>query len=301
MRILLAGGTGLIGQHLTKILAARGHEICLLSRKLGNSIYPSFIWDPEKKYIDERALNGCDAIINLSGISISKGRWTSAQKKAILDSRVDSTRLLYEKISKSITTIKTIVSASAIGIYGNCGDEWVNESHKPSSDFLGTTCKQWEEKTEKFSSIGIRTVIIRIGLVLAATGGILPVIKRPVRLGLGAVLGNGHQYMSWIHMEDLCTILLRTIEDTSLQGIYNATSPTPVKHKEFMLTMAKVCHRPFWLPALPAWVLKLVLGEKAELVLSGQRVSSQKIMEAGFRFRFTELEKALENLIQDKP
>ena len=292
--LLITGGTGLTGRHLVTLFKNEGYIVSLLTRQQG--LAGSFSWNPETGKLDTQALEELDTIIHLAGTSIADGRWSKKHKKSILESRVNSTRLLFEALKTGKYPVKTFISASASGFYGNSGDLWMSEESPPGSDFLSHTVRQWEAEVEKIAGLGIRIVILRTGLLLAPEGGLLPVIARPLRWGFGAVLGNGDQYMSWIHIKDLCRIYKKAAEDPTMQGVYNAVSPEPVTHREFMRTLSQVYHRPIWLPDAPAWILKLFLGEKADLVLSGQRVSSKKLKDTGFNFEFSSLEAALTDL-----
>jgi uncharacterized protein (TIGR01777 family) len=292
--ILITGGTGLIGNHLRELFREKKFGIAVLSRnpsgKEGN-----FLWDIDNSFIDPKAFRETNTIIHLAGTSISDGRWTEKRKKEIIESRVKSAELIFKMLRGNPRQVKTFISASAIGIYGDCGDAWVDETHLAAPDFLGETCKQWEAAANKFSATGIRVVILRIGIILAKDGGALPQMKRPVKLAGGSPLGNGNQFMSWIHIDDLCGAFLKAVEDERMHGVYNAVAPNPIANRIFMRSLAKVLHRPFLPIHVPALVLKWVLGEKAKIVLDGQRVSSKKIQEAGFRFQFENIEEALLN------
>ena len=289
--ILLAGGSGFIGRRLGAKLQERNHSVSILSRKKGEK--GSFYWDPAKGILDPAIFAQFDAVVNLAGASLAKGRWTENYKKRIVASRVEGGHLLYQTLLLNPGRVKTYVSASAIGIYGDTGDAWVNETSPASTDFLGTTCRLWEAEAMRVQDLGIRTVCIRTGLVLDGKKGILPIISRPVRWGLAAPLGTGRQFMSWIHVDDICGIYLLALENSSLQGPYNAVAPAPVRQKEFMQSLAKSLHRPLILPPVPGWMLKLALGEKGGLVLQGQRVSAEKISSAGYSFKYPLLMDAL--------
>ena len=292
--LLITGGTGLTGRQLAVLFKNAGYSVSVLTRQKG--LAGGFFWDPEAGQLDTQALEETDTIIHLAGTSIASGRWSEKHKKSILESRVTSTRLLFEALKTGKYPVKTFISASAVGFYGNSEDRWMSEETPSGKGFLGLTCRLWEAEVEKIADLGIRVVILRTGLLLAPEGGLLPVIARPLKWGFGAILGDGNQYMSWLHIKDLSRIYEKAVEDFTMQGVYNAVSPGPVTHREFMRTLSNVYHRPLWLPDAPAWVLKLFLGEKADLVLSGQRVSSKKITEAGFDFEFSNLEGALTDL-----
>lgn len=297
MNILITGGTGFLGKHLISRFQENGHAVSVLSRSFINAKgINSVYWNPAGEKMDENALQNAECIIHLAGASLADGRWTKARKKEIIDSRVKSGELLYNHLKKNKHHVKTVISASAIGIYGNSGDAWMEESVKPSTDFPGKVCETWEAVAHKIASLGIRVVIVRIGIVLAKDGGALPVLAKPVKLYAGAALGSGRQYMSWIHIDDLCSIFLKASEDSTMQEAYNAVAPRPETNSEFTKTLAHVLRRPLILPNIPAFALKLLLGEKAIIVLDGQRVSSKKIESTGFQFRFPELSETLKNI-----
>lgn len=296
-RILITGASGLIGARLTELLLLQGHEVLHVGRSQRPGRIPSYAWDVEKGTIDTRAIDSVDAIIHLAGAGIADKRWTTARKKEILDSRVQSTGLLHDVLRKGNHQVKAFVSASAIGYYGS-GDEneLFTEASPAGIDFLAQVTKQWEEASEKINSLDIRVVKLRIGIVLSEKGGALKSMATPVKLGLGAVLGTGMQYLSWIHLDDLCAAFMKAVEDNSMRGVYNAVAIQPATNRELTRAIAKILKRPLWLPALPAFVLKLMLGEMAALVTTGSKVSSEKIQKAGLRFTFTELESALRDL-----
>jgi uncharacterized protein (TIGR01777 family) len=294
MNILITGATGFLGKHLLPHLQAKGHNVSMLSRKKGSR--NSFYWNPAEGEMDSNALTKAECIIHLAGENIGEGRWTAKRKKEILVSRVKSGELLYEQLKKNKHSVHTFISASGVGIYGNTGDVWVDESTSPANDFLAEVCKAWENVASKIASLGIRVVIVRQSTILGKEGGALPVIARPVKLYAGAALGTGQQYMSWIHVEDVCRIYQKAVEDSGMSGVYNAVAPNPRTNAEFTKTLAGVLHRPLWLPNVPAFMLQLVLGEKASIVLEGQRVLGKRLKLTGFQFRFRELSEALKDI-----
>jgi uncharacterized protein (TIGR01777 family) len=293
--VLLTGGSGLIGTRLRKLLETEGFATRTLTRTKPPRP-DAFYWDPAKNELDINALDDVSAIIHLAGASIGSGFWTRRKKQLIASSRIDSTRLLAEAIRRRGLRPEVFVSASAIGIYGDSGDRWVDESSPADSGFLGSTCVAWEAEAAGISSLGVRTVILRTGLVLSADGGLLPAVRLPVMWGLGAALGSGRQYQSWIHIDDLCRMYLMALRTPSLHGVYNAVAPHPVTQQDFMKAVADVANRPLWLPKIPSALLRLALGEKSELVLTGQRVSAKKIVAAGFAFRHPDLREALKSI-----
>jgi len=291
---ILITGTGFLSGYLRKKLEKNNCRIHFLSRTPVDS--SSYRWDMKTRWIDPAAFENVHTIIHLAGASLADGRWTAERKKEIIDSRVNSAKLIYEKLKLSGHSIQTFISASAVGIYGDAGDEWISEDHSISPDFLGETCRLWESAARRFADLGIRVVILRIGVVLSGDGGALPVMARPVKLFAGAPLGSGNQFMSWIHIDDLCSIFLKAVEDGSMNGIYNAVAPNPVTNKEFMTKLASALHRPLWPFNVPAWLLKILLGEKSKIVLDGQRVSAQKLRDSGFTFNFSNLEQAIHDI-----
>ena len=300
MNILLTGGTGFLGKHLITHFQEDGNALSVLSRSpLNTKNVKSFYWNPAEAKIDEQALQESECIIHLAGASLAEGRWTGERKREIIDSRVKSGELLFEQLKRNKYSVRTFISASGVGIYGNTGNEWRDESAVPSNDFIGEVCKKWEEVANKIASLGIRVVILRIGIVLAIDGGALPVLAKPVNFFAGAALGSGHQYMSWIHIHDLCRIFLQASKDDFMQGVYNAVAPKPKTNAEFTKALALVLRKPLFLPHVPAFALRFLLGEKASIVLDGQRASSKKIMSTGFQFQFAQLNEALKNIYLD--
>jgi hypothetical protein len=300
LSVLITGGSGLIGKHLTSALLSAGYAVSHLSRKISRiENVRVFLWDPGKRMIDPESIRGVDFIINLAGENIGVKRWTRERKKEILESRIDSVRLLYQTVSESGTQLKAFISASAAGIYGTETSEKIfKEGDPPSDDFLGNVCKQWEEFADLFARSGIRTVKIRTGVVLEKSDSALSKLMMPGRFGFLIQTGTGLQYMPWIHITDLCNIYLKALENSNMSGAYNAVSPGHVTHREFMLVLAQTMNVPVLPIPVPAFVLRTVLGEMSEVILKGSRVSCDKITAEGFRFLFDNLEAALKNVIQ---
>ena len=293
--ILITGGTGFLGSHLKKILAEKNYRVAVLSRSRMSS-ENSFQWNVENKFIDPKALEETDTIIHLAGASLAEDRWTERRKKVIIDSRVKSAELLFEKLKNTSHHVTTFISASGIGFYGETHDQWVDESSAAGNDFPPQVCIAWEDAVKKIASLGIRVVIIRIGFVLAKDGGALPVLSKPVRWFIGSPLGSGKQFLSWIHVDDVCSIFLKALEDEKMNGVFNAVATNPVTQKEFMLALASNLRRILLPIHVPAWFLKMLLGEKSVLVLSGQRVSNKKLLDSGFQFQYLKLEDALSDI-----
>ena len=297
--ILITGGSGLVGSYLTSSFLNKGYSVSHLSRSASQSDkVRAFKWDPSKGIIDPNALDGVDYIIHLAGANIGEKRWTKQRKEEIVSSRVDSVRLLFDTLNRKNTRLKAFVSASAIGYYGTITtDKVFNENDPPAADFLGTTCRLWEEGADLFGNAGVRCVKIRTAVVLEKNDSALAKLMAPGRFGFLLQTGTGRQYMPWIHIKDLCNIYLKAIEDKNMNGAYNAVSPEYVTQKEFIKILASVMNRWLFPIPVPSFVLKMVLGEMSDVVLKGSRVSSEKIVNSGYRFKFKNLEKALLNVI----
>jgi uncharacterized protein len=296
--ILITGASGLIGTRLTELLHEKGHQISHLSRSVRSEKARTFLWDIDKQKIDTESLHGTDAIVHLAGESIGTKPWTKARKHAILKSRTHSTWLLFDELKKGNHNVKTFVSASAIGYYGvDENDGLFHEDDKQGNGFLAEVVHQWEEFVDQIATLGIRVVKIRTGIVLSEKEGALKQLKKPVKFFVGAQLGKGTQYLSWIHLDDLCRIYMKAIEDETMRGVYNAVAPDAVTNKEFTHQLAKMLNRPIILPPIPSFLLKFLLGEMAGLVLTGVKVSSKKIQTAGFKFEFDSLDDALRDLL----
>jgi len=294
MNILLTGGSGLIGSNLIEKLLNKGHKIRILTRETDIK-HPFYHWD--SKQIDAKVFQDLDGIIHLSGATISK-RWTTSYKNEILKSRVDTADLLYEYVKKYSPKLKFFISASGTGYYGQITSEQIfAEDDLPCDDFLGKICVEWEKAAGQFENIGARVVCLRTSLVLAKEGNGFKLLKLPIKLGLGANLGNGKQWIPWIHLDDLTNIYLEAVENDDLKGNYNASAPEHINHATFNQSMARAMNKPFFMPNIPAFVMKSALGEMSDLVLKGSRISSEKIENTGFIFEFPALEKALKNLL----
>jgi len=299
MNVLITGGSGLIGTHFANMLRGRGYDVALLSRtKSKGTEFPIYTWDTDKNEIELEAIEWCDYIIHLAGVNIGDKRWSKKRKLLIINSRVKSIQLLFEKIMKLKPNIKAFITSSAIGYYGTMpADKIFNETDPAGNDFLAETCRLWEDAADQFKDAGIRTVKIRTGIVLSMVGGAFKKMLLPVKLGLGSPLGSGKQAISWIHVEDLCSIYLKAIEDIKMEGAYNAVTPDYKTNQELTKTLARVLHKPFWFPRVPSFLLKLIFGEMSAIILKGNPVSANKITTAGFKFMFPDLESALKNLL----
>lgn len=297
--ILITGGTGLVGKHLCKKLIKKGYDVAILSRSpnTGNNI-KTYLWDYNNHKIDFEAIKKADYIIHLAGANIAEKRWTSKRKQLIIDSRVKTGELIFDNVKKHKKDLKAFISASGVGYYGAVTSEKIfNENDTPATDFLGETCEKWELMVDKFQEIGIRTVKIRTGVVLTKNDGALSKMILPVKLGIGSAIGTGKQYMPWIHIEDLCNIYIKAIEDIQMKGAFNAVSPDHKTNKEFTKILAKILRKPFWFPNIPSFILKLLFGNMANILLKGSRVSAKKIQANDFKFQFPKLEDALNQLM----
>jgi uncharacterized protein len=297
--VLITGGSGMIGKHLTSLLLAKGYSVTYLSRKVvtGGNV-KSFKWDPDKKFIDHEAFKGIDFIIHLAGANIGEKRWTENRKREILESRINSASLLFDRIQSVGINLKGFISASATGIYGSETSQKIfEENDLPSKDFLGSVCRSWEESAGLFCKAGIRTVKLRTGIVLEKNDSALTKLMIPARFGFLVQTGSGHQYMPWIHISDLCRIYLKAMEDTEMCGVYNAVAPQHATHREFMKCLAGVLKVPLFPVPVPEMALKLVLGEMSDIILKGSRVSSEKLLGTGFTFLYRSLEEALSDVI----
>lgn len=298
--ILITGGTGTIGISVSELLANRGHRVRILSRSVHDKAgsYDYFTWNPAIGNIEDAALKNVDVIIHLAGESIAGIRWTKSRKKLLTDSRVNTAKFIKDVISGMDEKPAAFISASGTGYYGyDTGAIVVKEDSRFGDDFLATLVKKWEAAADTFEELGMRVVKFRTGLVLSKYGGALEVMARPVKIGIGSPLGRGNQVISWIHADDLAAMYGYAVENTALKGVYNAVSPEPVMNTDFMKTIAKVLKKSFFMPNVPSFVLKLMLGEMASLVTGGNCVSSEKIRDDGFEFNFNHLEEALENLL----
>ena len=297
MKVLVTGSTGLVGTALVKELARDGHTVCRLIRPLSTVVGGAregfdVAWNPSTGELGGAGV-GADAVVNLAGASIAGGRWTKARKELLRTSRIDTTRALVGALAKMSARPRVLVSASAIGIYRDRGDELLTEDSKPGSDFLAGLARDWEAEALKAEVLGIRVVLARFGIILAQHGGALAKMLLPFKLGVGGSLGSGKQWMSWITLEDAAAIIRFAMHNGAVRGAMNVVAPQPVQNDEFTKVLAKALRRPGLFPA-PAFALRLALGEMADaLLLPSQRVSTEKLVELGYRFRFSALPSAL--------
>jgi uncharacterized protein (TIGR01777 family) len=299
MKVLITGATGLIGQELTTLLLQNGVSIHYLStskRKIQNELnYKGFYWNPTQGIIDENCLMGVDAIIHLAGASISK-RWTRAYKQEIVESRIDSSNLLFKALKSNPHQVKQIISASGTAIYPNSySNSYSENSTEIANTFLGNLVLKWEETIDKFKLLDIKVCKFRTGIVLSNKGGALIEMVRPIKLGLGAPFGNGKQMQSWIHIHDLSALYFFAIQN-NLEGVFNAVAPTPTSNEQLTKTIATVLEKPLFMPNIPQFVMKLLLGEMHLLLFENKNISSKKATDLGFEFKYNSINKAIEDL-----
>lgn len=300
MKILITGATGMIGTELGSLLLQNGHSVHYLStskKDLKNEPnYKGYHWNPQQGVIDENCMTGIDVIVHLAGASISK-RWTESYKQEIIESRIMSANLLYKLLKSHPHQVMQFVSASAIGIYPDSLTETYTEDNKSvDASFLGHVVAKWEESVDKFKLLNIKVCKIRTGLVLSKSGGMLQEIEKPIRLGIGSPFGSGHQWQSWIHIDDLVHEYYYAILK-NWQGVYNATAPNPVTNAAMTKAIANHLKKPLFMPNIPKFLMKLILGEMHMLLFTSQKVSSQKAVDNGFEFKYPTLDLALKHLL----
>lgn len=296
-KVLITGGTGMIGMNLSEKLHQLGFEVIHLSRTENKSArFPRYAWDVDKRYIDEKAFEGVEVIVHLAGASIDQ-RWTPKNRQEIIESRVASADLLYQSIRKNLgIRLKRFVSMSAIGFYGSdTGEQLISESQPPGNDFLAEIVTKWEAAADQFQSVCPVTKL-RTGVVLTNEGGALKKMSLPVRLGIGSPIGTGKQWMSWIHLDDVVNAFSDAVEG-KLEGTYNLVAPVPETNAVFTKEMANVLKKPFFFPNVPSFVLKIIFGEMASIILGGNKVSSEQLIRAGYIFKYPELKPALKDLL----
>jgi uncharacterized protein len=300
VKILITGASGLVGTAATSALRADGHTVARFVRP-GASAQPGDVrWDPMAATVDVAAMEGADAIIHLSGASIAEGRWTHHRKNALRSSRLGSSRVLVDAMSKLSQKPQILLAASAIGYYGSCGDEVLTESSHNGAGFLAKLARDWEAESLRAQSLAVRTVLLRFGMVLSLHGGAFPKMLTPFKLGVGGRLGSGRQWMSWIAIEDVAGVIRAALTDERFSGPVNIVAPNPVQSAEFTRALASVLRRPAVFPA-PAFMLRFALGEMAdELLLASQRVQPEKLIGFGFKFRYPDLESALRAIVVEQ-
>ncbi len=305
--ILITGGTGLVGTKLIELLLLKGYSVTVITRNINpinrNPAVKYALWDIEKDFIDIAAIQEADFIIHLAGSGVVEKKWTKAYKNEIVDSRIKSSDLIVNSLKKITHKVKAIISSSAIGWYGadSKSSYAFKETDLNENSFLGNTCRDWEESITEASQLGIRICKLRTGIVLSNKGGALAEFIKPINYGIAAILGNGNQMVSWIHIEDLCRLFIYTIENDQLEGSFNAVAPRPVSNKTLTLTLATVLRRNFFIPIhVPIFLLKIIMGERSIEVLKSTTVSCDKIKELGFTFYYPSIEPALKDLFSTK-
>lgn len=304
MRILVSGSTGFLGTAAVTTLEKHGHTVARLVRPQTAANKPTGVteqtvhWDPAAGTFDAAAAEGADVLVHLAGASIAGGRWNGARKKLLRTSRIDATRHLISALSKLKQPPRIIVAASAIGFYGDRGDEALTETSAPGNDFLAALCREWEAEIARGAEFGARVVSLRFGIILAAHGGALPQMAMPFKFGAGGRIGSGRQWMSWLALAEAMAIIQFAIANSGLSGPVNAVTPNPARNSEFTRALAKAMHRPALFPA-PPFALRLALGEMADaLLLSSQRVQPSKLEQGGYRFAQPDLARALGEILQ---
>lgn len=303
-KVLIAGGTGLLGSYLSKLLSDEGFQVGILSRNRKATTLQHgkiYYWNPDTNEIDPTALTHVSYIINLAGENIAEKRWTTQRKHELLDSRLKSTNFLLNLTKTHNLSLKAFVTASAIGYYGNKNPETIfQESDSVGADFLADVTNQWEQAASQFQLLNIRTVMLRTGIVLSEKGGALSKMRLPFTFGIAPSIGSGKHYFPWIHIADMCHIYLKAITDDKMVGVYNAVAPTFTTNLEFTKTLAGVLHKHYLLFHVPTFVFKIVFGELSQTLVNGSRISYKKIESAGFQFQFSHLQDALKNLLVRK-
>jgi uncharacterized protein (TIGR01777 family) len=303
--VLITGGTGLVGKRLTEMLVSKGYEVIIVTRQIPLTAQKNIqyaLWNVEAGQIDSDAINKSDYIIHLAGAGVADKRWTNKRKKEIVDSRIKSCELLVKALRTNENKIKAVISASAIGWYGpdpSLHENGFDENDIANTDFLGETCKEWESSIQPTTLLGKRLVILRTGIVLSKYGGALKEFLTPLKFGVAAILGNGKQKISWIDIDDLCSMYINAIENNNWHGSYNAVAPSPVSNKQLTLALAKKLRGKFFIPIyIPGFVLNFILGEMSIEVLKSCTVSSKKIQNAGYNFLYPTIESSLDHLLK---
>lgn len=301
--ILITGGSGMVSRQLSQLLIGKGYRVIWLSReRYVKANIPRYRWDYRKGEIDTEAVEQADVIVHLAGSNLGEGSWTRVKKQKIVESRVQTAKLLLDTVKGMDKKPEAFISASAIGFYGQetGGRIFTEEDDPAGSDFLSRTCRKWEAGAFRFrDELGMRTVVLRTGFVISKNSEAFAKMMLPTRFGLGAPLGSGRQYLGWIHIDDLCLLYLKAIEDALMQGVYNAVAPDFTTNAGFMRTLAKEMKRPFFMPPIPAFLLRLFMGQAVDIVLYGSRVSSQKIDDTGYEFIYPTLKEAIKTTLLD--
>lgn len=298
-RVLITGGSGSVGKSLSQLLLDNGYEVAHLSRsKTSLPKIKTYLWNVEQNKIDADCINGVDIIVHLAGAGIADSRWTEERKKTLIESRTKSIQLVYQLLKSNPHQVKTVVSASASGFYSDRGDNLMKETDSPNNDFLGECSVLWGNAVDEAEDLGIRVVKFRTGVILDKNSGALPKIAAPIKFGFGSPLGDGKQWTSWIHIDDVAEMYLKGIEDEALQGAYNMSTPNPITNKELTIAIAQKLNKPLWLPNVPAFILKLIFGEMSAVVLGSTKMDVNKIEQTGFKFKFPTIKLALNKIYE---
>lgn len=296
-QILITGATGMIGKKLINVLLQLGHNISILSRKPRNiKNVTVYTWDVYKQQIDADCMKGIDTVIHLAGEGIADKKWTKERKQQIIDSRVLSTQLLYKTIKETNAPVSTFISASAVGYYGNRGDEILTEQSATGTGFMAKCCKLWEDSVDEGQALNLRIVKLRVGVILGKGEGALASLEKPILFFAGAALGSGKQWMPWVHIDDIVAMFKKAVDDEDFKGTYNACAPFPVTNATLTKAVAKQLHRPVWPIKVPEKVLEMILGKMSAVVMNSTNTSAQKLLDTGFNFKFTHLEDALADI-----
>lgn len=297
-KVLVTGASGLLGKRLSELLNDKGYEVHTVGRettyKPGSR---NFYWNIESGELQKGALDRVTAIIHLAGAGIAEGRWSNSRKQEIIDSRVKSANLLFKVLKQNKQEVKTFISASAVGFYGDCGNEILSEEHKPGKDFLSQVCQKWENAAIHFTKLGIREVRCRIGIVLAKGGGALPELTRTLPLGVAGYFTKSPLYYPWIHIDDVCGILIHALENESMRGAYNTTAPAPVLMKKLIEEIVRAKKSKALVVPAPSLAIQIAMGEMSTLVLGSQRCSAAKILGTGYQFKYPEIGEALKAVV----
>ena len=300
--ILITGGSGMVGRKLSELLIEKGYRVIWLSReRYVKAHIPRYRWDYRKGEIDTEAVEQADVIIHLAGSNLAEGSWTRLKKQKIVESRVQTAKLLLETVKEMGKKPEAFISASAVGFYGQETGEriFVEEDNPTSNDFLSRTCRKWEAEAFRFrDDLDVRTVALRTAFVISKESEGFGKMVLPTRFGLGAPQGSGRQYLSWIHIDDLCRLYLKAVEDSAMQGVYNAVAPEFTTNAGFMKMLAREMRRPFFMPPIPAFLLRTFMGQAADMILYGSRISSQKVLDAGYEFAYPTVKEAIAVTLQ---
>jgi len=295
--VLLAGGSGFLGARLAEMLREKGYAVRVLTRSPRGA--GQFAWNPAGGAIDDRALEGVDFVVNLAGSNIAGKRWTAARKRDLVESRVQSARTLRSAFERTGLRPRAYLSAAAIGYYGNSGERWMTETDAPAGDgFMVDCCRQWEAAADEVATLGIRTVKLRIGIVLAKEGGALVEFVKPLRLGVGAYFADGQAWYSWVHRDDVCRFFIWALENPAIEGVFNVAAPHPVRNKDLVTAIAKAMRQPAVFVPAPAFAMQLALGEMSAVILNSNRVAADKALQAGFQFQYADIAGALEQIFK---